>query len=155
MLKIFQSTSKGPILLLPNLQTIKATGTGSLPLPFSSQATKTSIFDKKDLQNASLISLGQLCDDDYTVFLDKQKIVVNKNKKIILHGRRNSSDGLWDIHFPTEKFKKYITTKALKENKNQLNVIIHKDKTNQELAAYLHACAFSPLKQTFISLPQK
>ena len=81
VLKNLQSTSTGPILLLPNLQTIKATGTGSLPLPLSNKATTTSIFDKKDLQNASLISLGQLCDDDCTVFLDKQKIVVNKNKK--------------------------------------------------------------------------
>ena len=151
ILENLQHDDNGPTLLLPNLQQITAKRKGSLPLNLSRKATTTNIFDEKDLKNASLISLGQLCDDDCTVFLDKRKLLVYKNNKKIIHGSRNYSDGLWDVHFPTKEITKYYASQALNENdKKQLNVIIHKDKTQQELAAYLHACAFSPPKQTFI-----
>ena len=144
VLKNVQHDNNGPTLLLPNLQTITANKKGFLPLNLSRKATKTNIFDEKDLKNASLISLGQLCDDDCSVFLDKRKLIVYKDNKKIIHGSRNYSDGLWNVHFPTTKITKYHATQALK--KKQISIIIHKDKTQQELAVYLHACAFSPPK---------
>ena len=49
------------------------------------------------LKSASLISIGQLCDDDCDVLLNKTKLVAIKDNKIILKGTRNYSDGLWDI----------------------------------------------------------
>ena len=135
-------------MLLPNLQQITATKKGFLPLQLSKQATKTHIFEEKDLKNASLISLGQLCDDDCKVYLDKRKLLVYKNDKKILHGSRNYSDGLWDVHFPTNNVTQHYAQRAL--GKKQIKIIVHKDKTQQELAAYLHACAFSPTKETFL-----
>ena len=153
ILNNLQHDSNGPTLLLPNLQTIKANRKGSLPINLSPAATSANIFNEDDLKNASLISLGQLCDDDCKVFLDKHKLLVYKDNKKIIHGSRNRSDGLWDVHFPTKKITKHYANQALKKN-NKLNIIIHKDKSKQELAAYLHACAFSPPKQTFIDAIQ-
>ena len=46
------------------------------------------------------MSLGQLCDDDYEVLLNKKKLTVKNNNKEILHGDRNRSDDLWDIKIP-------------------------------------------------------
>ena len=49
------------------------------------------------LKNSSLISLGQFADDDYTILLDKEKLIAAKYKEIALQGIRNKLDGLWDI----------------------------------------------------------
>ena len=49
------------------------------------------------LKSASLISIGQLCNDDCTVFLNKEQLLAIKNNKIVLKGIRNHHDGLWDI----------------------------------------------------------
>ena len=53
------------------------------------------------LLSSSLISLGQLCDDDCDILLNKKILLAMKNKKIILKGYRNPNDKLWDI--PIEK----------------------------------------------------
>ena len=42
------------------------------------------------------MSLGQLCDDDCKVELDKKNLKVFKKEKLIMKGHRNKSDGLWD-----------------------------------------------------------
>ena len=49
------------------------------------------------LKSASLISIGQLCDDGCNILLNKLKLIAVKIKRIILKGNRNYSDGLWDI----------------------------------------------------------
>ena len=51
-----------------------------------------------ELKSASLVSLGQLCDDGCTVVLTKPKLYAMKNNKVILQGDRNHRDGLWDIN---------------------------------------------------------
>ena len=140
----------GPTLILPNLQTIKAKQQGTLPIGLSKAASTVHIFDDEDLKNASLISLGQLCDDDCIVHLDKHKLLVFKDKTKILQGTRNHTDGLWDVHFPSKELTTHYARRAIKGTKS-LNLIIHRDKTKQELAAYLHACAFSPPKSTFLN----
>ena len=49
------------------------------------------------LTSSSLISLGQLCNDDCEILLNKTTILAIKNKKVILRGTRNPNDKLWDI----------------------------------------------------------
>ena len=66
-----------------------------------------------------------------------------------MQGTRNHNDGLWDVHFPSKHITKHYTQRAIKSK--SLSLIIHRDKTKQELAAYLHACAFSPPKSTFLN----
>ena len=65
-----------------------------------------------------------------------------------MHDSRNYSDDLWDVHFPIDNVTKRYAKKAL--DKQHINIIIHKDKTQQELASYLHTCAFRRTKETFI-----
>jgi hypothetical protein len=170
-----------------------------------------------NLKSSSLISLGQLCDDDCHIILNKENLTAIKNDKIILKGVRNPTDGLWDIPvqkthissqncaLPSPNAGIYartpqITTSPGKKKKdkrhsparhkihpafqrlnylidhnicddqiarqltedrksfqavriapqtNALNVIIHKKKTHLELAQYLHAACYSPVKSTF------
>ena len=53
------------------------------------------IFD--GLHSDSLISLGQLCDDECVAIFDKNEIDILKGKTTILKGHRNKTYGLWDI----------------------------------------------------------
>ena len=83
--------------MLPDTSTIHATEEGMLPISdlLSKAAKKTMILP--NLHSSSLISLGQLCDDNCTVILTKQQLLILKKGNIILTGLRNATDGLWDI----------------------------------------------------------
>ena len=80
--------------------------------------------------------MGQLCDDGCKVTLTKKKIIIQKQDQVVLEGKRNYTDGLWDIALaPTKPHK--------------ANAIIRKDKTKYELAHYFHDTCFSPPVSTF------
>ena len=87
----------GPSVTLPDAGTIAPTLQGRLQLlsKLSKEGQRATALPK--LKSSSLISLGQLCDDDCTVVLEKRKMLVVKNNDIILRGARNQQDGLWDI----------------------------------------------------------
>ena len=88
---------QGPPVQLPNSEIIHTTATGVVPLSheLSKKARNTMILPK--LTSSSLISLGQLCDDNCDILLNKNEMCAIKNNKIILKGYRNHKDGLWDI----------------------------------------------------------
>ena len=73
--------------------------TGLLPLSkkLSERAQTAHVLD--DLQ-APLLSMGQLCDDKCQVVLTEKEMHVFKNNAIILKGKRNFRDGLWDVPLP-------------------------------------------------------
>ena len=56
-----------------------------------------------NLRSASLISMGQLCDDGCEILFNGQRLIVIKNEKNVLQGMRNRRDNLWDI--PIQKRK--------------------------------------------------
>ena len=97
--------SLGPSVITPNDATIASIKKGILPL--SEKLIKEGSTSKilPGLSSVSLISLGQLCDDDCKVFLDKKILIVVKDDEMILEGKRNAEDGLWDIPV----YKKDIT----------------------------------------------
>ena len=114
----------GSPISLPNGDTINDNKVGYLPIPaLSQEGQKTRILD--DLHSASLISLGQLADDGCTTQLDKDKLVVKKDGKVILTGTRNHQDNLYDI--PIEKTSiqegNFImpTTYPLQQSSNRVN----------------------------------
>ena len=87
----------GPSVLLPNNELISSTSRGQLPLSSElSNAAKTAMILPK-LTSSSFISLGQLCDDDCAILLNKKTLLAIKNNKIILKGTRNPHDKLCDI----------------------------------------------------------
>ena len=110
-----QLTTKGNEVTIPNGTSMTTTTTGILPLhpSLSYHATIGNVL--KGLNNVSLLSLGQLCDDDCIAVLDKRFLTVYKKGICILKGSRNWTDGLWDVR--------------LKPHYESANVIIRKDQT--------------------------
>ena len=88
------SSFDGPEVTLPNNEVIKSTERGSLPLStkLGIKAQQASILPC--LKSSSLISLGQLCDDDCKILLDKKSLFVVKDKELIMEGYRNIHDSL-------------------------------------------------------------
>ena len=133
-----QTINNGPQVLVPNGSKLQTIETGFLPLHsiLSTHARKANILE--GLNNASLLSIGQLCDDDCVAIFDKRALHIIKNGILVLKGRRNWNDGLWDVDIKSS------------QSEQSLNYIVWKDKTKMELAEYYHKCAFSPALSTFI-----
>ena len=130
--------TNGPVVYLPNMNTIPVTHKGTwLVKNLSQEVTRVSILPQ--LKSASLLSLEQLCDDDCDVILQKKHLHVIKNNQQILHGQQNFVDGLWDIQIP-----KYNITPVKK-----ISVIIPKNTTKHDLARFYHVACFSPPISTF------
>ena len=85
---------------MPNNSLIKADQKGQLPLleELSPQAQTL-----PHLKSAPLSSIGQLCDNNCDVLLNKSHLIAIKNNKIILEGTRNPYDKLWDIPVTKQK----------------------------------------------------
>ena len=75
-----------------------------------------------NLKSSSLVSLGQICDDNCTVVMDKSKLVATKSNKIkvsyknqdvLLKGIRNPTDGLYDVNIPTRKKQSVLNINTL------------------------------------------
>lgn len=124
----------GPIVNLPNDETLQSIAQGVIPLPGISPTGRNSHI-LPGLTSSSLLSMGQLCDDGCEIQLTKSKIRIYKNHDIILQGKRNTEDGLWDVN--------------LKRPQHKLYAIIRKDTSMYDLIHYLHACCFSPPISTF------
>ena len=90
----------GPTVYLTNIEAIQTTHVGLLPHNKSLSKIATTANVLPNLQSASLISLGQLCDDNCDVTLNKTLIKVLKNNQNFLQGERNHNNGLWDIPIP-------------------------------------------------------
>ena len=122
------------------MEKIHTTHSGFLPYDnLSTEAKRLNILPK--LQSASLVSLGQLCDDDCEVNLNKKFLHVIKGKKEIIKGYRNSTDGLWDIPIPV-----YLKS----PKKQHASVIIQKQTNKKDLIQFYHAACFSPTIATFL-----
>ena len=135
-----RKATHGPVVTLPNLATIQAKASGHVNLhpTLSDAATETHVFDA--LTNTSLLSVGQLCDDDCTAIFDKHAMKIVKNGQTIIKGSRNTTDGLWDVDLP------FIPTVP----SLSLNAIIKKSTTHADLASYLYGCCGSPPLSTFL-----
>ena len=82
---------------LPNAKAISSTTQGELSLHHTISKQGRNAIILLQLQSSSLISLGQLCDDNCKVHLDKEEMNACKNGKVVLKGIRNKHDGLWDM----------------------------------------------------------
>ena len=112
-------------MILPNDDVIQATSTGQLQLhpDLSSHAQKAHLLPNL---GTSLLSLGQLADNGCVILLDKSKLNVFKNFKLLLKGTRNLRDGLWDIPLLPQTQQQYHDTSQLI---HKWNVIIPKNKS--------------------------
>ena len=110
-----ENTNNGPRVNLPDGSTINTIGTGILPLNalLSKIAQTGNVL--KGLTNSSLLSIGQLCDDNCIAIFSKFRLRIYKNGKLLLTGIRNWTDGLWDVVVP--------------QIHHNINMIVQKDKT--------------------------
>ena len=124
------------LVQLPTLDIMKSTHDSTLNIPRVSVPAKSATIYPK-ITGSSLLSIGQLCDDNCTAVFTKTDMKVIKEKNVILKGTRNKDDGLWDVKLddippPTAK----------------LNAIINKSQSKSKLANYYHSCCYSPCIST-------
>lgn len=124
------------LVQLPTLDIMKSTHDSTLNIPRVSVPAKSATIYPK-ITGSSLLSIGQLCDDNCTAVFTKTDMKVIKEKIVILEGTRNKNDGLWDVKLddippPTDK----------------LNAIINKSQSKSKLANYYHSCCYSPCIST-------
>jgi hypothetical protein len=83
---------------LPNGQTMKSTHTATLDIPQLSKVAKAAhVFPA--MENNSLLSVGKLCDDGYSVLFNTNGVkILNEKQKIIMKGSRDHATGLWIIN---------------------------------------------------------
>jgi hypothetical protein len=145
VLSALRSTPFGPTVMLPDSTNIQATQhSGQLPLHSSLSATAKTAHILDGMTNSSLISIGQLCDDDCVAVLDKRKLQVFKRNAYVLSGTRNKIDGLWDIALPISR-----PTSTRPKAPLQVNAIIRKDISKTNLVQYLYGCLGSPVVSTW------
>ena len=139
-----QRISQPKNVQLPNSTNISVTHQGLLPLSnVLSDAAKT-VHILPALTNYSLLSIGQLCNDNCWGLFNKKDLLLFKQTRLILRGTRNLNDGLWDVLIPS-------TTNSLitsSRYQSSLNVITKLSQSNYELANFFHACLFSPAIRT-------
>ena len=92
----------------------------------------------------SLVSLGQLCDDDCIAIFTKYHVDILKNNQTIIKGER-TDNGLWSIPLSDNQHKSSSSPHA-----EMANGIIRKDKTKSELAAYYAACCYNMRPSTLL-----
>ena len=77
--------------------------------------------------------------------------------------RSTTGDGLWEIPIPQNKASQKNSEPTAIKNKityptptsNSFNIILRHNKRASELAAYLHAGCFSPVKHIFLNATKK
>ena len=92
-----RNTTSTKSVILPNNETIHSTHDAKLNIPNVNKAAKAATV-YPNLTSSSLISIGQLCDDNCTAIFTKENMRVVKDDNIVLEGERNLNDGLWDVN---------------------------------------------------------
>ena len=151
ILKNSVPTSTGPRVRLPDNTILASTMTGHLPITtLPKQATVSHTFP--NLHSASLLSIGQVCDADCSALFTKHQLKVFDNKKkLVLTGHRNQTDGLWDVPVSSSSLQSPpIPAPMPSPTEPKALVVLRYNKSDSELAAYLHSTAGCPPKSTFI-----
>ena len=86
--------TQGPMVKQPDNTDLATGGTGKIPLSNELSIAAQTAMILPTLKSASLISMGQLCDNECKVVLDRNNLAVVKNKNVILRGQRNITVGL-------------------------------------------------------------
>ena len=119
---------------LSNNDVLESTMTGVLPLQgLSSAAKEVQILPY--LTNTSLLSIGQLCNDNCIAIFTNTDMLILKQGQVILRGKHNFVDGLWDVPCNCkQQSNKTVTTTIMQK----LNILTTRDKTSYKLANFLH-----------------
>ena len=140
--KYVQYTTNAPQVMIPNGANITAHERYNLQLQ---NVLQQALEDILPSFKHSLLSVGQLCDDDCTAIFSKHQCTIyNKHNQPVVTGIRNHTTGLYEQHISTHN----------NQNNHQANATL--PTTNlQEHIKYLHQCAFSPTTMTWLQAVKK
>ena len=138
----------GLTVTLPNNEVITSTLAGSLPIArISTTAACAHMYD--DLLSASLLSVGQLCNDKCEVTFREHDMYATKHSATILRRNRNLTDGLCDIDLnPASHFSCDKNSPTQKTHK--LMMTINKGTKASDLIQFYQGLFVSPSKSTFL-----
>jgi hypothetical protein len=125
---------------LPNGATMESSCTAELDVPeLNSAASKAHVFPGMD--NHSLLSVGQLCDERYIVTFKRAAVTIcDPDNSQILSGPRDMNTGLWRINL---KHTNSHITELIENNMYEL-------RNTGALVHYLHKTLFSPTKSAML-----
>ena len=93
------ATQNSIIVTQANGDTMQSTHIANMNLPtLSSEAKIGHVIP--NLSSASLLSIGQLCDDNCLALFTKEKVFIFKQNTLLLKGQRNNFNGMWTIPVP-------------------------------------------------------
>ena len=143
-------------VMISNGDNITAHARYNLQLPnVSKQASEADILPSL---KHSLISVGQLCNDDCSATFSKHRCTIyNKHKKPVITGIRNPQTGLYEQQIAAQHQRQCNDQHILVHNKqtNQQSNATLPTTTLQEHIKYLHQCAFPPTTRTWIQAVKK
>jgi hypothetical protein len=108
-----------------------------LPTDLPHQARQAHILT--GLVHNSLISVGQVCDNECSVTFTKDQVTVSRNGKEVMYGSRDPESRLWRVNLKQKIKPEIAQCNHAHDNNNQ-----------KDLINYLHAACFSPVKSTCI-----
>jgi hypothetical protein len=91
------------------------------------------------LVHNSLISVGQVCDNECSVNFTHDQVTVSRNGKEVMYGYRDPKSRPWRVNLKQKMKPKNAQCNHAHDNNNQ-----------KDLVNYLHAACFSPVKSTWI-----
>jgi hypothetical protein len=91
------------------------------------------------LVHNSLISVGQLCDNECSVTFTQEQVTVSGNGKDVMYGSRDPKSRLWRVNLNQKMHTKIAQCNHAHDKNNQ-----------KDLINYLHAACFIPVKTTWI-----
>ena len=139
--------TNGPCVTVADGRIIVPTKKALLPLPIEFTRNAKIAYSFNNLQSGTLISIGQLCDDDCIAIFSKYDVKIIKNNKILIRGRR-TQNGLWKMPIARAHSKSKCITTA--EHAHAANGVIQLDRTKGDLAQYYGATLFNPVKSSII-----
>jgi hypothetical protein len=123
---------------MPNGMTIQSSHTCNLLLAdLPQQARQAHILP--GLVHNSLISVGQLCDNECSVTFTQDQVTVSRNGQNVMNGSRDPKSCLWRVDLKQKMKPEIVQCNHAHDNNNQ-----------KDLINYLHAACFSYIKSTWI-----
>jgi hypothetical protein len=131
---------------------MKSTHTATLDIQQLSKSAKAAhIFPA--MENNSLLSVGQLCDEGYFVLFSIDEVkIVDEKQKIIMKGNRYCATGLWRINLYHKK-----TNCNISQNQPQIHSAnnVYALRNTGALVNYLHKAIFSCTKSELVDAVKK
>jgi hypothetical protein len=144
-------TAKGPSIQVASGPIIEPNKRVTIPLAtaLSNDAKIGHLFN--EVKSGTLISLGQLCKDECVALFTKYDVKIYKHSQVIILGKCNPRNGLWTIPLARkEEAQPPIPPTSPKTIRHSANGPMQNIKTKQDLSAFHHGSAYSPVSSTFL-----